>query len=166
ALLCLCQGGGEFVLCWRQSLACQFSPPTPDGYLCPGALHLDDEAQGQCFEVCWCTRTWLLHSHPSYAWIAWCAAPASRTGANGRHKKTPTSSDWGSQHSADTSPRRRRRRGASLTAPLPLERFHPSVRKSGRCPGSRRHPTLCAFPRPAASVVSADFVPLTVAGQR
>src|SRR6267143_1563676 len=65
ALLSLCQSGGEFVLRWRQSLACQFSPPTSDRCLCPGALHLDDEAQGQGLEVCWCTPTLLLHSHPS-----------------------------------------------------------------------------------------------------
>ena len=52
----------------------------------------------------------------------------------------------------------------NATGTLPLERL-PS-RKPSRFPGSRHVPTLCAFPRQDASVVSADFVPLTVAGQR
>lgn len=46
--------------------ACQFSPPTPDRCLCPGGLLLDFVVQDQCLEVCWCTGTLLLHSHPSY----------------------------------------------------------------------------------------------------
>jgi hypothetical protein len=36
----------------------------------------------------------------------------------------------------------------------------------GRSPGLRHYPTLCTFPRQDASVVFADFDPLTVAGQR
>ena len=46
----------------------------------------------------------------------------------------------------------------------PLERL--LSRNPGRCPGSRHTPTLCAFPEAHPSVVFADFVPLTVAGQR
>ena len=38
--------------------------------------------------------------------------------------------------------------------------------KPSRFPGSRHSPTLCAFPRYNTSVALADFVPLTVAGQR
>jgi len=51
----------------------------------------------------------------------------------------------------------------NATGTLPLERL-PS-RKPSRFPGSRHTPTLCAFPRSRTSVVIADFVPLTVAGQ-
>ena len=50
------------------------------------------------------------------------------------------------------------------TGTFPRERL-PS-RKPSRSPGSRHIPTLCTFPREHPSVVFADFVPLTVAGQR
>jgi hypothetical protein len=53
---------------------------------------------------------------------------------------------------------------SDATGTLPLERL--PRRNPGRYPGSRHTPTLCAFPRAHPSVVFADFVPLTVAGQR
>jgi len=67
----------------------------------------------------------------------------------GRHKKAPTWGDWGQYRSLPTF--------LSKVA---------SARKSGRFPGLRLRPTLCTFPREEPSVVSADFVPLTVAGPR
>ena len=69
-----------------------------------------------------------------------------------RRQKKPQPREVGVEHHGD------------VTGTFPLERL-PS-RKPGRFPGSRHMPTLCAFPRYHTSVAFADFVPLTVAGQR